>query len=495
MQGAGVILRAVHALLILLPLSTLIHTHGALAAGDADPAAGGGLFEGLALGGYIKNETAFRFREPRSITKIRNILHLDADWAITRDYRLFASAWAYHDLAYEFFDYQTISARFARDEDQPLVFIDNLAEERDSNVAEFRELYLDMFYDRVDVRLGKQFVVWGVFEGIRITDEINPLDFRELILPDLLDYRIPLWMARVDWYGESGDLQFLWIPELEFHRPAPAGSEWELLQEITDPDGNVVTRYPSQNFRNSEFGLRYTTRLFETDMGFSFLYTWDDFPVLFRTALIDSAVEPTLFPTFTRINMYGMTAVRPTARGVVKFEATFVPDKYFGLKNDTDRDGDGFLDSQGVLRKRHLRWGLGYDFSRWGADFSPAITQWVILDHDDQLIQDRFDTSLTLFVRKPVPRHSLVLQLLAIGLLNMDELYLKPELVFNVSDHFQIGTGLDLFFGERSRLGISGAATPILGGTSIEQSPQFFGNFNRNDRIFAEFRYTFRVRR
>lgn len=448
--------------------------------------------KGLDVGGYLKNETAFRFSEPRSITKIRNIAHVDGTWEFTPKLRLGFSAWAYHDLAYEFFDYRTISARFARDAEQPLVFIDNLAEEKDSPVAAFRELYLDMYFDDFDLRVGRQFVVWGVLEGVRITDEINPMDFRELILPDLLDYRIPLWTVKADWYTEAGgDLQLLWIPDLRFHEPAPPGSEWELLQRITDPEGNDVTRYPARNFRNSEFGLRYSTRVLETDVSLSWFYTWDDFPVLFRSAVIGSALEPTFFPAYTRINIYGASAVRPLGAGVLKLEAAYVPDKYFGLRNDSDSDGDGFLDSQGVLQRRHLRWGLGYEFVRWGIDFAPAITQWVILGHDDRMIQDRLDTSLTLFLRKPMPEHSMVFQMLAIALINMEELYLKPKLILDVTDHFQIAAGLDLFFGKPSRLGIGGGTSPITGGNTIEQNAQFFGNFRDNDRVFAEFRYTF----
>jgi hypothetical protein len=449
-------------------------------------------FDGLDIGGYLKNETAFRISEPRSITKIRNIVALDGTWDFSSRLRLGFSAWAYHDLAYELFDYRTISARFARDADQPLVFIDNLAEEKDSPVAAVRELYLDMYFDRFDLRVGRQFVIWGVLEGVRITDEINPMDFRELILPDLLDYRIPLWSVKLDWYAEDGsDLQVLWIPDLRFHKPAPPGSEWELLQRITDPDGNEVTSYPGRNFRNSEIGLRYSTRLLETDVSFSWFYTWDDFPVLFRSAAIESAEEPVFFPAYTRINIYGATAVRPLGDGVLKLEAAYVPDKYFGLRNDSDIDGDGFLDSQGVLQRRHIRWGVGYEFQRWGIDFAPAITQWVILGHDERLIQDQLDTSLTLFLRKPIPEQSMVFQLLAIALINMEELYLKPKLILNVTDHFQIAAGLDLFFGEASQFGISGGSSPVTGGNTIEQNAHFFGNFSGNDRIFAEFRYTF----
>jgi hypothetical protein len=454
------------------------------------PAPKSALRDWLTLGGYLKNETAYRFREPRSITKIRNIAALNGQYSPDRDLRLVFSAWAYHDLAYDLFAYETISARFARDDDQPLVFIDNLEQEKDSPVAELREFYLDMYFDRIDVRIGKQFVIWGVFEGVRITDEINPLDFRELILPDLLDYRVPQWTLKLDYYGDIGDFQFLWIPDIRFHKPAPRGSEWELLQDIRDEDDQLITRYPPRTFRNSDVGLRYTSSFIGSDISLSYLYTWDNFPVVFRSALIDSVLDPDFFPTYTRINMYGATLVRPVGRGVVKTEIAYVPDKYFGLSADTDRDGDGFLDDQGAVQKRHIRWGFGYDFARWGIDFSPAISQWIILDYDDQLIQHQYDTSLTLFARKPVPEYNAVIQLLAIGLVSLDELYLKPKAIFNVTNRFQIATGADLFFGRRSQLGAPGGGAAIIGASAFEQA-QFFGNFNNNDRLFLEFRYSF----
>jgi hypothetical protein len=78
-----------------------------------------------------------------------------------------------------------------------------------------------------------------------------------------------------------------------------------------------------------------------------------------------------------------------------------------------------------------------------------------------------------------------------IALINLDEIYLKPEVVFAVTDHFQIGAGFDIFSGQASVLGSPGGSDAISGIDAIERSSQFFGNFNNNDRVFAEFKYTF----
>jgi len=445
-------------------------------------------WDGWTFNGFLKNETAYRFQEPRSITKIRNILSLGGQYSASSNASITVSGWAYYDHAYDLFDYETISARHVRDAEQPLVFVDNLEQRKDSPVAEIRELYLDIFTENMDVRLGKQFVVWGVLEGMRLTDEINPMDFREMILPDLLDYRIPLWSAKIDYYGEEETWQFLWIPDLQFHKPAPPGSEWELLQNVPN-----TTKPDASQIRNSEVGIRYTKDLLGAEVGLSYLYTWDDFPVVFRTSRIASTAEPTFFPTHSRLTMYGATFVSPLGGNIIKGEFVYVADKYFGLENDSDNDGDGFLDFDGIIQKKHIRWGLGLDFNKWGMDISPAISQWIILDYDPLLFQDEYDTSLALFIRKPMPEKSAVFQMLYINLLNARESYLKPKIIFDVTDHFQIGAGMDLFYGRSSKLGIearNGRIFGITADTSV-QSAQFFGNFHDNSRLFMEFKYTF----
>ena len=84
------------------------------------------LKEEFNLSGYLKNETAFRYQEPRAFTKIRNIAYLRGRYVINNMAEISGSAWAYHDLAYDLFDYDTITARAERDAIQPLNFIENL---------------------------------------------------------------------------------------------------------------------------------------------------------------------------------------------------------------------------------------------------------------------------------------------------------------------------------------------------------------------------------
>ncbi len=149
------------------------------------------------------------------------------------------------------------------------------------------------------------------------------------------------------------------------------------------------------------------------------------------------------------------------------------------------------MDHEGEVQRDHIRWGLGLDFNLWKTDFSPGIVQWIILDYLPAIIQDEYDTSFNIFIRKELPQHGAVFELLGIWPINMAEFYMKPKITFNVTEHFQVATGMDLFWGDPSRAGVvveGGRATEIV---EVEQQFQFFGNFDQNDRLFMEFKYSF----
>jgi len=73
-----------------------------------------------------------------------------------------------------------------------------------------RELYLDTSAWGWDLRLGKQQVVWGTADGIKLLDIINPTDFRELNQNAMEDSRIPIWMINAERnIGDSSNIQFI----------------------------------------------------------------------------------------------------------------------------------------------------------------------------------------------------------------------------------------------------------------------------------------------
>lgn len=73
-----------------------------------------------------------------------------------------------------------------------------------------REAYIDTKVSDWYLRLGKQQVVWGTADGIKLLDIINPTDFRELNQNAVEDARIPVWMVNAERnFDNGGNLQLI----------------------------------------------------------------------------------------------------------------------------------------------------------------------------------------------------------------------------------------------------------------------------------------------
>ena len=89
----------------------------------------------------------------------------------------------------------------------------------------FDDVYLQgKISKNLDTKIGRQIVVWGKSDSIRITDVINPLDNRLLGVTDIEDLRLSTAMAKFDYYLGSWSFSAMFIPESRiFLEPAPRG--------------------------------------------------------------------------------------------------------------------------------------------------------------------------------------------------------------------------------------------------------------------------------
>jgi len=73
-----------------------------------------------------------------------------------------------------------------------------------------RELYIDTSAGNWDFRVGKQQVVWGTADGIKLLDIINPTDFSEFNQNGVEDARIPVWMINAERsVGDNSNVQLI----------------------------------------------------------------------------------------------------------------------------------------------------------------------------------------------------------------------------------------------------------------------------------------------
>jgi hypothetical protein len=61
-----------------------------------------------------------------------------------------------------------------------------------------REAYVDTQQGDWAIRAGKQQVVWGTADGMKLLDAINPTDYSEMAQNQMEDSRLPVWMINAD---------------------------------------------------------------------------------------------------------------------------------------------------------------------------------------------------------------------------------------------------------------------------------------------------------
>ncbi|MFQ5544148.1 MAG: DUF1302 family protein, partial [Nitrospiria bacterium] len=460
---------------------------------------------GLKIDGSLKSETAYRIHQPVSFTKALTLFRFNARTPVSGKSELTARFRGFYDAIYDLVDIDTISPRrfpntvlttlpaIPTPEEVAAVNINN---SRNVSITrhrlEMRELFLDLHYNHLDIRLGRQIVQWGVVTGSRVTNEINPFDFSEFILRDFEDRFIPLMMVKADFYNTDDRLEFIWIPEVVPHKPAPSGSEFEqfqILDGFKKPKSFLDSSlsFDLSAFGNSEFAVRYIKSFLGYEVAFSGFYAWDDFPSSFRNISggsggFGAAPGVTFSPRLKRVTTLGTTFSKNFGKIVLNAEYAFVFGKFFGtllevVPSETSNTGTAAQNPlQGELQREYMKYAVGLDFSLFSTPLSVQILQQFILDWNRSILQDRLDTVAALFVRKAFLNEGLVIQMLTLYFINEADFLFRPVLEARLTDNTKLRFGSDLFIGDR--------------GSNVGEF-DFIGFFKDSDRLYLELIYSF----
>lgn len=448
---------------------------------------------GTSVSGYFRNETAYRYVTPAAFSKVLNVMRLQTFTPIGESMELTMVPRVTYDAAYDLEDVDTIHPRrgpttILTEEQTPELIAQLQADNvRDVEVvkteAELREWFLDIHFANADLRAGRQIVRWGVVEGARVTDEINPLDFKEFILREVQDRYIPLTMVKWDYYFSASSLEALWIPEIRTHKPAPVGTEFEQFQYL--PGLEV----PKSGVANAEWGARYSFSLYNADLSLSYFDTWDDFPAAFRSVSgagdeAQFGVTPSVdfVPRPPRLRIPGVSFTRGMGPFIVSAEAAYVKNKLFGTFL-----GPGVVlppDVQdGVVQRDYYKWAANVDFSFFGIDWSFQYLRASILDYHPAIISDKVDVVHAAFVRKAFLGNILTTQMLVIHFINDEEWVWRPRADILMSDRVKLSVGADVMTGTIADTGPRGEPLP--------GQFHFAGFFQNSSRVYFEISYQF----
>ena len=194
---------------------------------------------------------------------------------------------------------------------------------KDRTGLELREAYLAYAKGNLDLRVGRQIVVWGVADALRLTDCVSPCDYTEFLAQDYDDIRMPVNALRTRYTWRSVTFEAICNPVADFFiLPTDRHNPWALtLPSAPLPYTiDLESCKPEKRLRNMEYGGRITTNLSGIDFSLSVLRTWNKMPALSLTVSNDGK-SLLVKGEYHRMTMLGVDCSLPVGQFVLRGEA------------------------------------------------------------------------------------------------------------------------------------------------------------------------------
>lgn len=349
------------------------------------------------------------------------------------------------------------------------------AEERidvdDDTDAELREFYLETSIGRTLLTIGKQQIVWGKADGLKVLDVVNPQQWREFILDDFEQSRIPLWSINGEIPIGDVTLQLVWIPDQTYHDFAHNGDLYNftspLLVPQPPPGVNLVMQpevLPDSTIGDADGGVRLSTFWRGWDLTLNYLYHYDDRPVLIRQLSMSPAGPvATVTPRYKRSHLTGVTFSSAFGDLTLRGEVGYSSDRYISTNDTADADG--------VVNTGELAYVIGLDwFGLSDTLISAQLFQSYLGDHSPGMIREESETTVTLLLRRDFLNETVTAEILLLHNFDLDDGLARPEVTYRFTDAITLSLGADLFYGDERGL---------------------FGQFDRQDRVVSSIELSF----
>jgi hypothetical protein len=309
----------------------------------------------------------------------------------------------------------------------------------------------------LDVKIGRQVVVWGKSDNIRVTDVLNPLDIREPGLTDIEDLRLPVTMSRLDYYIGDWSLTGIAIHEIRFNKRPEYGSDFYPGSQPPPHEDK-----PDHCGNNTEYAVAINGIFSGWDIAF---YWADYYNDMLHTELVSAGPPlPKIEWKHARLKMLGTAFNVAVGNWLLKTEAAYI-------------DGFEFFNSPGKEYSRiDVLAGIEYSGFKDTTVSTEAVNRH-INDFDETLElppaeaqEDEFQWVFRL--SRTFLNDTLTFVLLAstYGSTAQDGAFQRVSAEYDVTDSVEIGGGVVFYqSGDIAR----------------------FKNIGDNDRLFFNIKYSF----
>ncbi len=311
--------------------------------------------------------------------------------------------------------------------------------------AEIREAFLDTEFGDVFLRLGKQQIVWGQADGLKVLDVLNPQSFREFILEDFEDSRIPLWAVNAEVPIGDVTLQLVWIPDTTYNDIPEEGSAYAFTSPLMVPAppvgvslGFVPPAKPNNAFTDSDVGVKLSAFLGGWDLSLNYAYHYQDNPVT-RRAFVPEGIQ--VSQTYERSHLSGGTFSNVFGDFTLRGEVGFSTDKWFQVADLGDADG--------VIQSDEFSYVIGVDYAGFSDWFlSAQVFQSHLTNVPENLVRNGSESNVTVMVQRDFMNEALKAEALWIHSLTDADGVLQLSLDYEWRSNVRLKAGADVFYGK-----------------------------------------------
>jgi len=323
----------------------------------------------------------------------------------------------------------------------------------DNTDAELREFYVETAIGRSFLTIGKQQVVWGKADGLKVLDVVNPQEWREFILDDFDDARIPLWSINSEIPIDDVTLQLLWLPDQSYHEYAEGDDTYRFTSPLLvpqPPPGTAVSMQaidkPNRTIQDADWGARLSTFWNGWDLTFNYLYHYDDRPALFRQlSTTPTGPVATITPRYQRSQLIGSSFSSAFGDLTLRGEVGYAIDRYISTSAINDVDG--------VVKNDEISYVLGLDwFGLSDTLISTQLFQSQLSNHQPGMLRDDRDTTMTFLIQHDFNNDTITTELLWLHNLDLDDGLARPKVTYQMNDSITLWLGADIFYGDQTGL-------------------------------------------
>ncbi len=328
---------------------------------------------------------------------------------------------------------------------------------------ELREFYVDWYVgSRSTLRLGKQQIVWGETDGLKLLDVVNPQNFREFILEDFDESRIPQWSVKAEFPLKGLNVELVWIPDMSAHDlPGLASSFFPSALIPRMPENVAIhmlpTRKPNRIIADSDIGTKISAFVNGWDLTLNYLYHYDDLPVLFRKTGVTPEGTPSISvqPQYRRMHTLGGTFNNALGPITLRGELAYHIHRHFMTAAEN---------SDGTVRSDQVMFALGADWLFNETMLSVQSFHDILMSDVGAYNRRRYESHVSFLASQELFNDILKLELLLVHNLNHWDGMIRPKVSYYAQSNLKIMAGSDIFYGSNKGL---------------------FGQFRNRGRIFV----------